>query len=66
MKKLSEYVDGWYINQNDERRRPRRDAPAAVQLQKIFLNLPAPPCLGEVLRRAILQKYPYFAEKFHQ
>jgi hypothetical protein len=45
---------------------PRRDAPAAVQLQKIFLNLPAPPCLGEVLRRAILQKYPYFAEKFHQ
>ncbi len=38
----------------DERRRPRRDAPAADLDPKNFKHLPAPPCLGEALRRGTL------------
>ena len=39
----------------DERRRPRRDAPAADQLRELLhINFPEPPCLGEVPGRLSL------------
>jgi len=42
---------------SDERRRPRRDAPAADQIQKLK-KLIVPPCLGEALRReTIINSY---------
>ena len=40
---------------SDERRRPRRDAPAADQKNnKNAETSPAPPCLGEALRRGTI------------
>ena len=38
----------------DERRRPRRDAPAADRSKEFQNTVPAPPCLGEALRRGTL------------
>jgi hypothetical protein len=44
-----------FITTTDERRCPRRDAPAADQYLKILITH-APPCLVEALRRGILVK----------
>ncbi len=53
----------YHSHDSDERRRPRRDAPAADLLTKLvnfrqtLKKLPDPPCLGEALRRVILLNF---------
>ena len=39
---------------------PEGTPPRRIRIDKFLKDLPAPPCLGEALRRVILQKYPDF------
>ncbi len=45
---------------------PKRDAPAAALLRKILLTLPAPPCLGEALRRVTSNNILTLRGKYQQ
>ncbi len=54
---------GSFIFVQEQRRRPRRGAPAADQQQKILTKPTDPPCLGEALRRVIVTNVNDFLEK---